>query len=295
MSDARGWTPSLRYSPVNGVIVNWGVGSETFSMACMPKPVCPGPDPVPKEDPCPCGEGEIIEPVDTYDWYRWVPETIAGLQDASEDMAASYARRAAIEFARKSRVLRRQITLTLQPGVTRYPLQPFEEESVQGVSKIESQLGRCGCEGGQGPVNIGEVRVDIARQELVIAPSHGCCGHHVNGRGPQHLLLTVWAAPTEDACKHDVYLYEQYRREITFGARADLLVEVHASGSYKTSRGYANYRGDQMMMARGDNLRAEFIRAMRKARVEAEVGEALELNPPPSPFAAGCCAPSRRR
>lgn len=294
MSKPRGWTPTLRYSPVNHVIVNWGINGVPFSMCCMPEAACPAPSPVPPQNQECCGpELPMPEPVDTYDWFRWVPEIIVGLEDASEDMAASYARRAAIEFARKSRVLHRQIAIRLQPGEHRYPLEPFEDESVQGVIRIEGPTGRCSCESETGPVDIGMVSIDVARQELRIAPGPTSCGCHTDRRGPEWILVTVWAAPTEDSCKHDVFLYEQYRHEITLGARAAFIQEVHSMGAYKTARGYANYRGDEMMFQRAQRMRQDFERAMRAARREAATNE-IDTHQPGDMFGSACCTTRRR-
>jgi len=292
MSTANGWKPTLKYSPVNGIIVDWGIGHEPFNIGCLPKPVCPGPAPVPPPaQDCPCGTEPMVEEVSTYDWYRWVPEIIVGIAEASEDMAASYARRAAREFAQKSWVLQRQIAIRLQKGVYRYPLQAFPDEQVQGVLRIESAQGGCSCETTTGPVNIGTVRVDIASQELRIDPGHQSCGCHTGRHGPEFLLVTVWSAPTEDSCKHDVFLYEQYRREITLGARADFISEAHAIGAYRTARGYANSRGDTLIFNRADQARSQFMVAMRKARVEAVNQNALRAAEPEggSLFGTGCC------
>ena len=233
------------------------------------------------------------ELVDTYDWYKWAPEIIVGYNDASEDMAVTYARRAAREFAIKTRVLKRVIAIRLQPGIYRYPLEPFEDEDVQGVVSIESSMGMCACESCQHGINIGIVSVNVARQELHIQPNQGSCGCHMGSgdRGPKDILVTVWSAPTEESCKHDVFLWNQYRREITLGARADYISEALAQGSYKTTRGYSSFRGDQVTYNRADKLKAEFMVAMRKARVAADTENAIDIKQPGSPFATGCCAP----
>lgn len=294
MTKPRGWTPTLRYSPVNQIIVNWGINGQAFSMCCMPTPVCPGPTPVPVEPECCGGETPIIEAVDTYDWYRWVPEIIVGFPEASEDMAATYARRAAREWAIKTRVLKRQIYVRLQKGIYRYPLEAFEDEDVQGVHRIESAQGLCACECNTNGLNIGRVSVNVAKQELQIEPMGGSCGCHVDGCGPEHLLVTVWSAPTEDSCKHDVFLYEQYRREITLGARADFISEVQAYGSYKTTRGYASFRGDNLMFQRSDRLRTEFMAMMRKARVESQ-DNPIDVHVAAPLFGSSCCAWGARR
>lgn len=269
------------------MIVDWGIENEPFSMCCMPARKCEAPSPVPAQKDCGF-ELPVVQEVDTYDWYRWVPEIMAGFEDASEDMAATYARQAAREFAQKGRVLKRQAGIKLQPDVYRYPLEAFGDEQVQGVMQIESAQGRCSCESDHNAlVNIGAVRVDQARAELVIEPRPECCGYHVHRHGPKAILVTLWVAPTEDSCKHDVFLYEQYRREITQGARAAMISDVLAMGSYKTNRGYANFRGDQMMYNRADKMRAEFEKAMRKARVEAYSENELPVAQPGPLFGHG--------
>lgn len=39
--------------------------------------------------------------------------------------------------------------------------------------------------------------------------------------------MLVWAAPTEDACEHDVFLYDAFRADITLGARLYYANAVH--------------------------------------------------------------------
>jgi hypothetical protein len=292
VSGARGWTPTLQYSPVNGVIVNWGVRGEPFGMCCMPQPDCPAP-PVTAEGAPPCAPLPVVEPVPTYDWLRWAPEIMAGVENVPADMAASFARRAAIEFSRKARVLRRVVTLRLQPGVFRYPIDSFEGERPVGVLSVDSAGGPCRCDGADG-VFIGRVGVDAARHEITVNPEPGACGCHMRaGSGPDWLLVHVWAAPTEDSCAHDAYLYEAWREDITFGARAMLMDDVHSFGAYKTNRGYASSRGDAFVVSRAQALRAEFDRRARRARVEAVLGNAVDAAPPP-PAAFGVVRGFRR-
>jgi len=288
MAKPRGWTPTLRYSPVNGIIVDWGINGQPFDLGCLPKKSCDGPAPVPAEPGCDTCEA-IVEPVPTYDWYRWVPEILVGLKDANEDMAASYARRAAIAFTTGARVLRRQVAVALQPGVHRYPIDTFSDERAVGVASIDSAQGACQCECQSSGMFVGHVKVDQARQELVLTPTAGACGCHTgSSRGPTHLLFTVWATPTEDSCKHDAFLYETYRRQITLGARAAIMAEAHAYGAYQTNRGYASSRGDALMFNRADRAEAQFNQEIRRALVDIETA-GIDNTPPPNLWASGCC------
>lgn len=288
-----GWTPHLRYSPVNGIIVNWGFAGSPFSMACMPTPVCKGPSIVVADEP-ECAPLPVVEPVDTYDWFRWTPEIMAGLNDASEDMAATYARRAAIEFATKTRCLQRVIPLRLQPGVFRYPLEPFEGERVKGVLKVESAKGECSCEVRKRGLDIGHPYVHASSQEIRFRPTQGSCGHHTGHGGPEYVLVTVWVAPDEDSCAHDVLLYDEYRREVTIGARGYFMDEVFTLGTYKTQRGNANYRGDAFMANKASMLLSQFQAEIIKTK--ATVGSEGDLPTfTPGPLFASACRSGIRR
>lgn len=292
MSQPRGWKPTLRYSPVNGIIVDWGIGSQPFALCGLPTRACEGPPPTPEPPPCDGGQ-TVVEAVDTYDWHRWVPEIVVGLEGANEDMAASYARRVAIEFATKSWVLQRQVAVSLQPGVFRYPVEPFEDERAIGVLSIDSDKGGCACSNCAG-IFIGDVHLDQARQELVFTPPAGACGCHMGQGGPNHLLVTVWASPTEDSCRHDVFLYERYREQIARGARGRFMAEAHAYGAYKTNRGYASARGDQLMFNRADRAEAQLREDIRKARVEATAPVSASMQQqPPALWGSGCCGVTR--
>ena len=295
--NAKGWTPTLRYAPRNGIIVDWGIAGVPFSLCGMPE-CLPATETPPTTPAAMCAPEFIMPAISTYNWLHWVPEIIAGFMDMSDELAASYARRAAIEFAQKSRALRRLIAVELQPGVARYPVFPFEGESVQGVIKIESAMGECSCGdlAGLGKVNIGVVHFNVAQQEIVIQPNGKSCGCHTGSDfGPKHLLITVWVSPTEDSCDHDAYLWEQYRSDITKGARASFIEEVTAVGSYKTNKGYNSYKGDALIFNRADKLAAQFKEAIRKARTAEDMQGHLQTSPPGSPFNAGCCGFGVRR
>lgn len=212
----------LRYSPLNHLIVDWSFNGQAFEQ-------CGLPDPLPCEDPSrpkapPCTPLPIQEAIDTYDWERWLPEVIVGIEDADEEIAASYTREAAIQFARDTRVLQRVVHIPLQPGECTYPVFPYPEERIHGIVAAGFKGQSCACTGGcSGYLPDGVAySFDPARNEFHLEQgNHDCCDRRYI------LEVIVWAAPTEDACVHDVFLYEHYRQLITRIARRNYATAVH--------------------------------------------------------------------
>lgn len=207
----------LRYSPRNFLVVNWAQeGGRAFSECGLPSPI-----------PCrvsgDCGDAcghtlPIQEAIDTYDWERWLPEVIVGVEDPDEEIAANYVRQAAIEFCKGARVLQREIVIELQPNVSTYPVFPYEGEQIIGVIGTKTPDGvPCFCAPWGGIWMGGQWRLDVARNEFSIAnaPSRGL------------FKMLVWSAPTEDSCAHDVFLYDRFRADITMGARFAYTTAVH--------------------------------------------------------------------
>lgn len=298
MHTTPGWTPTLRYSPVNGMIVDWGHDGVPFALCGLPQCAEERHPIVHHHRPHEHCETPAIEAVDTYDWYRWVPEIIVGISDASEDMAASYARRAAIEFATKTRCLQRYVPVTLQPGVDRYPISPFEQERAKGIVSVESARGEC--RHGASPrtprssalQDVGGPFVHASSQEIrFMHPQELPCPHHHHHHkhGLKHLLVKVWVAPSEDACAHDALLWDEYRSEITRGARAMMIEEAYSFGAYKTSRGTANFRGDSLMINRATAMLKLFEQDMLCVKAAVSTNGDLQLRQAPNLFAGRVC------
>lgn len=212
----------LRYSPLNHLIVDWQFNGQAFNNCGLPDPLpCEEP---PTPEPAPCQPLPIAEAVDTYDWERWLPEVIVGIEDPDEEIAASYTRAAAIRFAREGRVLQRVVHIPLQPGECTYPIFPYPEERIHGVISVGYKGRSCACSNGcTGFLPDGvPFTFDLARNELHLeAGNHECC------RREYILEVLVWSAPTEDTCVHDVFLYEQFREPITMIARQTYANAVH--------------------------------------------------------------------
>lgn len=215
---------NLRYSPVNWLIVDWGFNGVAFNNCGLPQPLpCP-------EEPEPgtpvCRPLPVREAIDTYDWERWLPEVLVGVDDPDEEIAANYVREAAIEFAKRARVLQRQILIPLQPGTCTYPVEPYEGEQIIGVIGVAFDRDvACGCNtscSGFMPNGV-PFTLDTARNELHLeAPPGGdCC------TSARTLRMLVWAAPAEDACAYDVFLYDRWRRDVTLMARRAYVMALH--------------------------------------------------------------------
>lgn len=210
----------LRYSPVNWLIVPWGFKGSTFNDCGLPKQQC-CPDPQEQEEPT-CAPLPVQEAINTYGWARWLPEVIVGIDDPDEDIAANYVRESAIEFCRDARILQREVVVPLQKGESIYPLFPYNGERIVGAISAQRSAGRqqcCfGCQPYNGAIEDVGFRLDPARNEL-----------HVEGRYKEGELLRVlvWATVTEDACAHDVFIYDAYRREIAQQARLRYATAVH--------------------------------------------------------------------
>lgn len=214
---------NLRYSPLNFLIVDWGFNGVAFNNCGLPDPApCPEPrEPAPE----PCCPMPIAEAIDTYDWGRWLPEVIVGVDDPDEEIAANYVREAAIQFSKYARVLQRQMLIPLQPGVCTYQLTPYIGEMIVGVIGISvDDCAPCEVRGCSGILPNGVAfTLDLARNELHLEAGNGtdCCG------GARVLNILIWASPTEDACEHDVFLYDMFRREITLAARRNYVTALH--------------------------------------------------------------------
>lgn len=209
---------NLRYSPFNWLIVDWSFNGQRFADCGLPDPApCDEPS---EENPAPCRALPIQEAIDSYDWARWLPEVIVGIEDPDEEIAAHYVREAAIEFCKEGRVLQREVVVELQPGVSTYPVFPYEGEQIVGVIAIHTPAGACGCNGAaqtSGYDGVIQWALDTARNEL-----------HLKGASSKGLVaLLVYSAPTEASCAHDVFLYDRFRSDITLGARRAYASAVH--------------------------------------------------------------------
>lgn len=215
---------NLKYSPVNWLIVDWSYNGARFDDCGLPEPL-PCPEPKPGKEPC-CVPLPIQEAINTYDWERFLPEVMVGIEDADEEIAANYIREAAIDFAKRARVLQREVVVPLEKEVCTYSVEPYDSEQIVGVIGLSID-GRppCGCSSfcrGQTQDGI-EFVFDAARNELHLQNYYdsSCC------HKGKTLRMLVWSAPTEDSCLYDCFLYDHYRKDITLMARRTYATALH--------------------------------------------------------------------
>lgn len=256
----------LRYSPVNWLIVDWSFNGKAFDNCGLPTPA-PCEEPEEEEGPAACRPLPVQEAINTYDWERWLPEVIVGIEEPDEEIAANYVRQATIEFAKGARVLQREVVVELQPGVDTYPVFPYVGEQIIGVIAARVDNGdACLCNGCSGMVEGVEWRLDVARNELTIP---GCLGCGL-------LRVLVYAAPTEDTCAHDVFLYDRFRADITLGARLMYANAMH-------------FRDRALMNSLPTN--EAFTRAIVLAKTKAvRLPSAMQQVPGSGMWGGSCCS-----
>lgn len=210
--------PKWRYSPLNALIVDWSYNGDAFNACGLPDPL-PCPDAPEPTEPV-CHALPLREAINTYDWERWLPEVIVGIEDADEEIAASYVREATIEFCKRARVLQRVVVLEIQPDVRVYPFEPYDQENIIGVMGFAfPHQPACWCSHAtQGNAEGIDWRFDVARNEIELT---GALRRH------SQIAFRVWAAPTEESCAQDVFLYENFRGDIAQGARTKYALAVH--------------------------------------------------------------------
>lgn len=209
MADTR----LMRYSPVNWLIVDWSFNGQQFNDCGLPRPYTQceiGRESVDCKQCLP-----IQEAINTYDWERFLPEIMVGIEDADEDIAANYAREAAIDFCKRARVLQRQVAIPIECDKTSYQVYPYDDENIIGVMGVQVVDGCCN------KVVADEMDLSFyfdAERQTVTFEYLPDCGT---------VYLWVWSAPTEDACAYDTFLYDNFRREITLMARRNYILAVH--------------------------------------------------------------------
>lgn len=210
----------LRLSPVNHLITNWCSGGQPFRKdCCPPKPTCPQIH----HEHLPCDVVPVERGMVTYDWLKFMSEVIIGIDNPEEEIAASYIREAAIDFAATAKILQREAVVEVVPGVTTYPVFSQDFERVAGILGVMCEDRSYGCSNFCSGVTQEGIRYhfDAAHQELTVDCRVAVTGHR------RYLKILFYAVPTEDACQYDSFLYENFRAGITKVARRRYVMAMH--------------------------------------------------------------------
>lgn len=215
----------LRYSPVNGMIVQWGMGAMSFGACGLPKPRFTPHTPAGSVQEYCCAQDQILQEIDWCGWGKWLPEVGIGIHDFDEEIAAAFVREAAIEFATTTRALQRSVFIHVEKDTYTYPLEPAPDERIVGVlatldGNYRMSTGGTQQHGTSAVMRHGTNEVALS-PELVRSTHCGC------KRKSPIIELLVWSAPTEEACQHDCLLYNQYRKVITAAARTYYIGAMH--------------------------------------------------------------------
>ena len=187
-----------------------------------------------------CDTPEMV-PLDDF-----LPELRLIAAGVPSEIAASYIRTAAIEFAERSLVLKREVFVDLQCGVQEYLLEPSEDDTMRTIAidfvcdsrgrrhfvrPNEPCLLNCpclctiGCDTGPlqqtGPMPFETLWLPLWFKQpnslFVRAP--------VRSDGRADLRVTLSVAPKRDACELDRVLLERYLMGIVAGAAGYLLLQ----------------------------------------------------------------------
>lgn len=147
---------------------------------------------------------------------EFLPELSLEIPELPDDIIMNYVRSAAIEFAERTHVLQRELTICLQPCVGNYILESPDCTRIVALSGI---CRSCDC---GGPVT-----------RLTSAPCWvSCFGLHAwwerpgtiwfqpAPTQPDEATVRVSVAPTVDACEVDAVLLTDHKEAIQAGARA---------------------------------------------------------------------------
>lgn len=150
---------------------------------------------------------------------KFTPHVVVATYDQNgdnpipENVAESFIRNSAISFAEKTGILTEKININLQCGLSEYPIEASDCNTVIGVKS--AKMGDwasedCGCSW-----NWGEVQFQMIDDLLKIYPAP-------NDDIENGLQLEVVVIPNRDACELDAQLYDKWFDAIVNGALAEL-------------------------------------------------------------------------
>jgi len=187
---------------------------------------------VPCETQC-CDDNDLIDiPVEYIEWDNFTPYiTIAG--DGLEDeLAAEFARLAAIEFARKTSIMQRRISIKGQACVSDYDM--CHDTSLETIHRINKVI-----------VNGIAYKPSISfntenkNYTYCFYPSKTIVLYPAIEQDNQEIQIHYTVHPSKEACKVDSLLYNVYHSAIINGALSKILtLPAYSFSDLKTANYY---------------------------------------------------------
>lgn len=159
----------------------------------------------------------IVNPYETVSLDGFLPELQLEIPELPDDILMNYVRNAAIEFAKRTGVIIRDIEIMLEPCVENYLMETLDCMVInkvlnvcrKGHPVVRVPTGRCA------KVNCGGGMVMWWEEPNLAyftpAPSV-----------EEYVTVTVSVIPSDDACEVDSILLSTYREDILHGARSRL-------------------------------------------------------------------------
>lgn len=177
---------------------------------------------------------------------EFLPELRMIVNGVPSEIAGAYIRHAAIEFAERSLVLKREVAIDLQCGVQEYLLEPPDDDAVRTVA-IDFVCDRrghrhhvrpnqpcaldcaCVCPGASEMDPLHQTGPWLGFAETMPVwfkqPNSLFVGRNVRADFSTDLRVTLSVAPKREACELDRLLFERYLMGIVAGAASHLLAQ----------------------------------------------------------------------
>lgn len=157
----------------------------------------------------------VYDPYATVPLSDFIPELVFEIPELPEEMAMYHVRKAVIEFARRSLVLRRKVDIHTYNCVDNYILEAPDCSEVLAIHNICNVTGTCCGKPVRlthAPCGLPSCGVSVWREEpniVWISP----------GRDGACYRVEISVAPTRDVCEVDKILYDKYFENILVGAK----------------------------------------------------------------------------
>lgn len=197
--------------------------------------------------------GIVYDPYAKVPIEQFLPELTFDIPELPDEIAMHYIRKAAIEFAQRSRVIRRKVRIRTQNCVNNYILEAPDCMELVAIHTLCNVSG--GCCGTPSrvthePCNIRSCGVTSwyeAPNIIWISPGRDCTEYEVE----------ISVAPPPDACELDKEFYTKYQEALLVGAKTFV---------------YGLSRKDWSSQPLSDAMRLEFDRRIAAATLDKLMG-----------------------